>query len=523
MGYPFNATPLYCQIEEFVSNNIKKASSTELIEQLIEFVAQKKSSHWDDNYMAEIAYEIELKLKAFLAALNTLGSDGISAIFMQKTLMSELRKLSLPFESDPINGLQIMGMLETRNLDFKHVLVLSASDDFLPNVSNYSSFIPHSIRKAFGLMSIEKRISVFAYYFYRLFHRSNSIDFVYNTTSTTTKCKEMSRFLQQIRIESGKEFEYINLPSKIDFSPINIVDFNKTLKHVEQILKKEYLSPSFLNTFLDCPLKFYFQNILKLQSSEEQTDDISPLAFGTLFHNSAKNIYDIETQDEKQIKESLSNIVAQQFEQMPPEERRNITQTHKDMIISYLFTLMEYNKKIKSRFLVAEKKVLKPLEIELNGKQMVVHLGGIIDRIDVENGNLVVIDYKTGGMPELFVDIDTIFEDKEDKRSGYIFQVLLYSWLLWDNADFKAEFKIDYANISPQILYIHKIKKQNYNAQIQNKSGESLIYNMEIHLLFEQKLREIVQKLLLLHDDFTYERNQNEKNCTFCDYSIFCN
>ncbi|MDR0789466.1 MAG: PD-(D/E)XK nuclease family protein [Bacteroidales bacterium] len=524
MGYPFSQTEIYAFVENFLTCQTKNTSPVAALENLSLQICERYGKlpiSETNNLLIEAAYQIDKKIEEFTQSLKNTDPNAISLTFVQKTLMSELRSLSLPFQSDNTDGLQIMGMLESRNLDFRYVLMLSTSDDFLPNVGSYSTFIPYSIRKAFGLMSVEKRIAVFAYYFYRLFHCAESLTFVYNTQNDGTKAKEKSRFLQQAELEMGKSFNHISLMAQTNLQTSPPKDYPKKPNHIEIILNKTYLSAAFLNTFLDCGLKLYFKYIIGLKSITYGEEDISALAFGNLFHQSATILYGIKESITPSV---LSEVVNQALGSMESlEERSIITQIHRDIVIKYLRILINYNQSTGRQPLLTEEEVMKDLLIEVNGEKRELKLGGRIDRIDFDGGNLVVVDYKTGGEVQQFKDMDILFRNPTDKRATYVFQILFYCWLLWDNEAWKQKHNITFSTIKPQIIYIHKLKAKGDKDFSPSKYGETIIYDSDFHEEFDQWLKDCLTSLLSLDNEKFYWRNKTDKNCLFCEYSIICN
>ncbi|MDR1847131.1 MAG: PD-(D/E)XK nuclease family protein [Bacteroidales bacterium] len=515
MGYPFAQTPLYNFVEKFMTTETDHLTPVAALEKLSMQIGEmygKLSQNETDNVLIESAYQIDVKIKDLITALKNTADNAVSKTFIQKTLMADLRSLSLPFQSNDTKGLQIMGMLESRNLDFRHVLMLSTNDDYIPNVSTYSTFIPHSLRKFYGLMSVEKRISVFAYYFYRLFHCAETLTFVYNTQGESTKVKEKSRFLMQAELEMGKSFEHINVTSQANFDVFKPNEYPKKQEHIALILNKEYLSAHFINTMLDCELKMYFQYLLRLDSLDYEQSDMSALAFGNLFHHSAGMLYDNTGIINNKPLVEIVNLALNKMEK--EEERRLIKQMHKDITVKYLEILIAYNQKQKTVPFLTEEPVIKTLKIN-NGKEQKIKLGGIIDRIDFCNGNLTITDYKTGGEPQKLKTLPLLFRNMEGKRADYVFQILFYCWLLWDNDDFKQKHNISFSSITPQLLYIHKLKAN---------GGSSLfdIYDAEMHETFSQILKESIENLFAVSEGTFYERNQNKKNCEYCPYAILC-
>lgn len=466
---------------------------------------------------------------------------------LKQLICKELASLKVPFEGDPVNGIQIMGVLETRNLDFKHVLVLSASDDFFPNVSSESSFIPHSIRKAYSLNTIDRKIAVFAYYFYRLFHCAHSIDCCYNNNTAATKKKEISRFLQQIRIESNKDITYktLSLQSIAQKAPQIGDGILQTAEHTNIILAKEYLSPSALNCYLDCQFQFYCKYVAKLKTPDLLTEDMQANDFGTIFHNSANEIYnkigktgtneqvervDIETYLKNS--ECLKEIVEEQYRKEIFNEEKNsqlneLQKIHVDVIKRYLENLLKMDLQYAPFYMIGtEMNVEKTLQIPTNKGKLSIPIGGNIDRLDLKDGVLRVVDYKTGGKAdaeEHKCDFDTLFANDvevEKKRNKYVFQTLLYSWLVYNNDTIKMPKPVQ--TIEPYLLYIHRVKKDvsAYKSPIQI-DGKSLNYIEQAHEEFDERFASLLQQLFNAPNG-KFCRRKFEDNCKYCDYKVFC-
>jgi hypothetical protein len=538
MGYPFAQTELYTFVEQFLTSQIENQSPLAMLDNLSAAIWERYSKlqrNETNDSLIESAYQIDTKIKEFVEALKNVDDNGISSVFVEKTLLAELRSLALPFESDESEGLQIMGMLESRNLNFTHVLMLSTSDDYIPSISAYSTFIPHSIRKAYGLTSMEKRIAVFAYYFYRLFQYAKTLTFSYNTNSDSGKIKEISRFLQQIEVESEKKIEKITIsPSKNEETTSENLQIIKTKEHIIQILQKNYLSATALNTFLDCEFRFVCKHILHIDAVSYEEDDVSALAFGNLFHHSTAMLNDLtDFEDKKCLYDIVNKALDELKEEYIKSKQKNtydiITQIHKDIVINYLKILIVYNRKLKRKATMAEKMLTKDLNIEANDTNYTIKLGGVIDKIDIYDGFLVIADYKTGFSDEKMSDLESVFLNSDGKRPTYIFQVMFYCWLLWENNEVFAGQIPPYHYIVPQLLYISKLNQPNFKPEIQKKSDretkrydETLIYDLKMHEAFDNMLKTHIKRLLSINEDVFYHRNISEDNCKFCPFISLC-
>lgn len=555
-----------------------KSSPKEIIEAL-QLIIKKvailniKKKKVDKNAIEEVLAEILYRINISLNRLNDIiekSEISIDNKLFHKIILSELRSIKIPFEGDPINGVQIMGLLESRNLDFKYILMLSANDDFIPNVSGENSFIPFSIRSAYNLTTIQRKISVFAYYFYRLFHRSESLHFIYNSTSSTSKKKELSRFLQQVRIEFQsiddyerlKQFKYKTLASKIGVPQSQDIEIKKHNTHIDKILKKEFFSASYLNTYLDCPFMFYLSKLSKVEAPDRYDDELTPIDFGNVFHHSAKSIYEellgrigknteITKEDIDQIrrdKDKIDNIVRwelqTQFLDIKKEHKELLSLNQSqyiqlEVIKRYIYNLLDMDYDYAPFIMIAmEENVIKSIDG--------IVAGGQIDRIDYKDGVLRVLDYKTSNpkridpkkapsISELFakenlLDMEGNEEVNDEKREGYIFQTLYYSWLLTDNTeDLKKITNLSFKSIKPELIYIKSYVKGDYSSNILIKNdinvdkGVELLDYYPYHKDFDENLRLLFQEILTINkDNELYRRRKSESNCKYCDFTTFC-
>jgi hypothetical protein len=256
--------------------------------------------------------------------LNALLKKDLLEINLQtyKNLLLQVLDLSVPFSGEPLNGLQIMGMLETRCLDFKNILMLSVNEGQIPKNRAENSFIPYNLRRAFNLSGPEHQDAISAYYFFRALQRAENITLVYNSSTEGLNRGEMSRFMLQLAIESKLPIEILHLSSEIKTLPGSSILVPKTPALIQQLYdmydqaaantnsQKRYLSPSMLNTYLDCRLKYYFQYLRGLKKEEEISEQMDPLCFGTIFHAAAQYLYVKLILQKNGRKHSHENILA---------------------------------------------------------------------------------------------------------------------------------------------------------------------------------------------------------------------
>ncbi|MFA6806246.1 MAG: PD-(D/E)XK nuclease family protein [Bacteroidales bacterium] len=528
------------------------------IEDIIRIVVKDNISEEKEtkghNGIEEVLSETIFRLSNTINNLKDLFQNDnidLSGNLLYQTIRNQLSSIIIPFEGDPINGIQIMGLLETRSLDFKHVLFLSTNDDVLPNVSQDTSFIPFTIRKAYNLTTIERKIAVFAYYFYRLFHHADSIHFLYNSSTTDVKPKEMSRFLQQLRIESGKEFIYNTLISSIKSLKDEEIRVEKKKEYFDKIIRKSedrFLSPTYINDYLNCELKFFFKHIYSLEIVEEFDEEIQDNVFGTIFHDSAKEFYnriierkgnrkinvsDIEAEEKNIVvivKDNYEKVFLKKLKRKNPNiEYNQISQIKLEILSKYMHQLILLDKAYAPFTIIAlEEKFIKPIIID----GIEINIGGYIDRIDYkvnENGEelIRVLDYKTNDKVKDSIVFDDIFFAKGDnpKRNDYILQAFIYSWLIIDNKEFDNLLQgLKYSIIKPEILYIKQSVIKDYSSEIILKvegSDNIPIHNFfEIKSKFENNLEDCIRDMI--SDTTSNHYMQNKHNCTYCDFKSIC-
>ncbi|MBO7660298.1 MAG: PD-(D/E)XK nuclease family protein, partial [Bacteroidaceae bacterium] len=390
---------------------------------------------------------------------------------LSRLLFQIINSHSLPFHGEPAVGIQLMGVLETRNLDFKNVLMLSVNEGNLPKSENCSSFIPYFLREEYHLTTRDKRNSLYAYYFYRLVQRAENVTLIYNNSTEGTSRGEMSRFMKQMLVEQedlqlAHKIELKNLTAtNVPYLPSSIV-VPKTEEMLEilrghfvwgedgsrptalKATSNGYLSPSAINTYIDCPLQFYFQRVAQLYPEDELTDDVEDNTFGSIFHFCMSEIYtrlgigkplmdkDINLILNK--KETIAYFVDRAFNhEFFHESDLNKTPTYngeqllvRSVIITYVKNQLEYDKQFCPLTIIEVEKEHSSFFKLSNGST--VKLGGIIDRIDLvhlsdDTDQLRILDYKTSSKEKPAKSIEALFDSTDTKRSNHIMQAFYYA------------------------------------------------------------------------------------------------
>ncbi len=478
--------------------------------------------------------------------INRLGSmiDKGDLIVQTGTFKRLLNKVlsasNIPFHGEPAIGMQVMGVLETRNLDFKNLVMMSLNEGQLPKGSGDSSFIPYNLRKAFGMTTIEHKNAVYAYYFYRLMQRAENITLMYNTASDGLNRGEWSRFMLQFLIEWPHEIarEYLEAGQSPQTAKEIIIEKTpEVMKRLQNFYdvrcnKRAQFSPSALNTYMDCQLKFYYTYVAKLKPKPEVSSEIDSAMFGTIFHRSAELIYgDFKAHgnvvNKEQIEQLLHNDVKlqgyvdrafkEEFFQVPLDEKpeyNGVQLVNSKVIASYIRQLLRNDKEYTPFTLVdMEKKVSEDITIPTAKGEILSRIGGTIDRMDSKDGTLRIVDYKTGGFPKAAADIAALFTPAEN-RPNYIFQTFLYAAIMTRQQKQK---------VAPSLLYIHQAASADYKPYIEIGLRNNKTF-VEDFTPYEEEFRELLTQLLsdIFNSEQPFNQTKFVNKCEFCDFKALC-
>ena len=450
-----------------------------------------------------------------------------------------LSSISIPFHGEPAIGLQVMGVLETRNLDFQHLVLLSVNEGQLPKAEGDSSFIPYNLRKAFGMTTVEHKNAVYAYYFYRLMQRAERITLMYNTSSEGLNRGEMSRFMLQLLIESNHDIQRKSLVAGQIIGRQAAIEILKTPEIINRLLnrfaqKGRYISPSALNTYLDCQLKFYFKYACGLKEANEVSTDIDTSVFGNIFHKTAEIIYEELTggrnreiskseielllKNEYKIRNYVDKAFKEIFFKIPEKQRaeyNGLQLLNSEVIITYIKQLLQRDAEYAPfTFIASEYSVKENIPIQIGDNTIELTLGGSIDRIDEKEGILRIVDYKTGSRIQEAKEIDVLFDNESDKRPYHIFQIFLYAGIME---------KQQQKPISPALFYIQKAASAEYSPIVEmgKKEERAPVCDFSIYKEdFSLKLKELLNEIF--NSSMPFTQTSIEKNCTFCEFAPLC-
>lgn len=506
-------------------------------------ILYRKEGEYNDIFnqlYRESLFQSHLKINRLYSLIES-GELNVRTDTLKRLISKVLTAANIPFHGEPAIGMQVMGVLETRNLDFRNLVMLSLNEGQLPKSGGESSFIPYNLRKAFGMTTIEHKNAVYAYYFYRLIQRAENITLLYNTSSDGLNRGEESRFMLQLLVEGPHEItrEYLEAgQSPQSNQEIQIEKTPEVLRRIYRAYdssnpKSVILSPSALNAYLDCRLRFYYRYVAGLKTPDEVSAEIDSALFGTIFHLSAQLVYteltangnmiqkeDLERllRDEVKLQSYVDRAFKKELFKVAPEEKpeyNGVQLINSKVILSYLKQLLRNDLQYTPFEMVAmEKKVSEEMTIQTGQGPFTLRLGGTIDRMDAKEGTLRIVDYKTGGSPKTPANIEQLFTPSET-RPNYIFQTFLYAAIMNRKQSLM---------VAPALLYIHRAASESYSPVIEMGEPRKPKIPVNNFAFFEDEFRERLQALLeeVFDEKEAFTQTKDIKKCSYCDFKAIC-
>ncbi len=470
----------------------------------------------------------------FIEGSEIMGSkDFLSKDTFYKLLLQYLSALSVTFEGEPLSGMQVMGILETRTLDFKNIILLSVNEGIMPRANVSGSFIPYHLRRAVGLPTLEEQNAMYAYYFYRILQRAEKVTFVYNSGNNGVRTGEKSRFLYQLLLESPFQMEEAGIESTIDpapFYPITIEKKGKVLDILNDFIENgRKLSPTALDQYLQCPLSYYFKYIARFSEEEEVSEEVDARMFGTLFHTVMETLYQPflnKTVDESSLKsliqdqQKIEYLIKEAFCKLLFKMNSPIN----DLMLSgrNILVFEVIMKMVIQTIAIDLKKVpflLKGLEQKVDATLTIfnhtkaVRIGGTIDRIDYISGYTEIIDYKTGRTELDFKSVADLFDRMAKNRNKAAFQTMVYG-CIWDQLYPKS------GSIFPGIYSLRNIfKADDYRLIIKENGSRDADY-LDLKHEFEPMLTVLLEEIFDPEQPFI--QTTVEEHCQYCNFTSIC-
>lgn len=441
--------------------------------------------------------------------------------------------ITIPFQGEPLSGLQIMGVLETRALDFDRLIILSMNEGVFPLRKAANSFIPYNLRRGFGLPTYEHQDSVWAYHFYRLIHRASHVCMLYDTRNNGLQTGEVSRFVYQLLYHYQVPIQNKLVVYNVSSSKTPELQVEKTEEVIDRLaafLKGggRAISASALNTYLDCPLKFYFSVVEDIKEEEEVNEIIESNVFGSILHKVMEILYKpfcgqlvtadllkLVRKDTKKITFAIESAFADVYlktKNVRPLSGQNFLIG--EMIRKYVGKVLERDNQLTPFYYIESEKKMESL-IKLTD-QREVQLKGYIDRIDEVNGIIRILDYKSGSGTSQFTTIENLFNREEKVRSKAVMQVFMYAWMYQQE---KGNRKIQ-----PGIYYMRELFKSSFDPNIYKKidrTKSEIVMDFEKYRGdFEDSLRHCLDEIF--GEEVPFIQTKNQKICSYCQFKDLC-
>ncbi|MBR6320536.1 MAG: PD-(D/E)XK nuclease family protein [Prevotella sp.] len=490
------------------------------------------------------------RVYTILNRLLSLVDDGdllVDTVTLQRLIGQLLQSATVPFHGEPAEGLQVMGVLETRNLDFDHVLMLSCNEGNMPRGITDSSFIPYGIRKAYGLTTTDHKVALQSYYFHRLLQRAADVTIVYNNATTDGQTGQMSQFVLQLMVEDHHHtICRQTLRASQQTSPFQPKEVAKTAFVIQKLQARfssagkaagqPLLTPTAINRYLRCPLMFYYNYVYDLREPDTNDEDvIDNRVFGNIFHEASRTVYtrlmershqivasdieallktrvDIERAVDQAFRTELFQIRDPHATFHP--ELNGLQLISREVIIHYLRQLLDIDRRLAPFTIIG-------LETDVVAPLLTPHLdttvGGRIDRLDriVRDGVdcIRVVDYKTGSkLPSPLADVDAIFKQESlANHSDYYLQTFLYGCIVRSQHPATP--------VAPALLFIQHAGADDYDPVL--KFGRDPIDDVaRDQQRFSQLLREVVGQMF--DPDLPFTPTPDRSRCTNCPYRQLC-
>lgn len=489
-----------------------------------------------------IIRELIYHLYFAMGKLETLLKDewipegiSISANIFFRLMNQYIGKLSVPFEGEPLSGLQVMGILETRCLDFDNIIIIGLNEDIWPRSSSGTTLIPYNLRKAFGLPGIDDQDAMYSYHFYRLVQRADRVSATWSSVREGMTGGEMSRYAFQLKhlsphavVNRSLDFPLVNMHPL----PVNIQSGTEISRHLlERNADGRLLSPSAINTWLTCRLKFYFRYVLGIEEPEEVLEEIDRRSFGNIFHKAVENLYepfvgqvvDKEVlrhikKDSKKIDQAIRSAFATEF--YKADNAAGFELEGKALLIHS--TIRTYIHNLLDKDIATAPFVLHSLEnsyrtsitVSVDGQEHDIRIGGKIDRLDEVDGSVRVIDYKTGNLSGSDLacnQLEELFDPEARNLKKEIIQALVYSYIL----------KQDYFRDKPVTATVYAILKLNDGTFHPEVRAGKQVMEIGNHIeQWEELLKQVLSDIFSAKSSFS--QTPHADRCVYCPYNEIC-
>ena len=443
--------------------------------------------------------------------------------------------ITIPFHGEPLSGLQIMGVLETRALDFDRLIILSMNEGIFPQRKAANSFIPYNLRRGFGLPTYEHQDSVWAYHFYRLIERASHVSLLYDTRSNGLQTGEVSRFVHQLHyhyeVPMRDKLVVYNVSSS-KTPPLAVPKREDIMRRLDAYRKggSKAISASAINTYLDCPLKFYFSVVEGIREEEEVSETIESDVFGSILHKVMEELYKpfqgkmVTVDLLKAIRKDtalLTGAIARAFasEFFKTEVVRSLTGQNYligEMIRKYVEKILERDGKLTPFvYIESERKINGLISLSDHSE---IRLKGFIDRVDEVRDAIRIIDYKSGSGTTTFSSIESLFNKEEKDRAKAVMQVFMYCWMYAHLTENKGK------TIQPGIYYVRSLFRRSVRPiglpPYRTGKSEKVEDFSGYAQAFEEGLRGCLDEIF--NPEIPFTQTPTGKACSYCPFKGIC-
>lgn len=527
---------------ELFQEVFQKVSSKDLISylgRLMQILAQQLKN---DSIQSSYLFQAFKQLNRIQEVLSDHRLGNLSLEFFLKLFRQLFQEVRLPFEGEPLQGLQMMGVLESRNLDFRRVIICDVNEGSFPPGGGINSMIPHNLRRAFGLPVQEQNDAIYAYTFYRLLHKAEEVHLIYSTASDQGKSGEMSRFLQQMQVELSIAKPQVQLlPADLSSSKeIRIEKDDAIMSKLSDYWLSNTsttyprsLSASAINSYLDCRLRFYLRYVAGLKEQEEVAADVDAGVFGTILHRAIELLYlpeedkapklitpHVLNQVQPMIATSVDRAIQEYYKATDNPNFLLTGQMHivREIFIEYIQAIVAYDQK-GGNFTVLglEQKHTTSLPILVEGRREEVRLSGLIDRVDEKDGVIRLLDYKTGKDEKKFTTIASMFDRNDKKRNKAAMQTMLYAYFY------------QYANpsnqkpLKPGLFNVKGIFKDDFSPFLmmgEERQKTEVDNYLDLAVEFEEGLSRLMSELFDSKEPF--DQTNDVEKCKYCPFREIC-
>ena len=443
--------------------------------------------------------------------------------------------ITIPFHGEPLSGLQIMGVLETRALDFDRLIILSMNEGIFPQRKAANSFIPYNLRRGFGLPTYEHQDSVWAYHFYRLIERASHVSLLYDTRSNGLQTGEVSRFVHQLHyhyeVPMRDKLVVYNVSSS-KTPPLAVPKREDIMRRLDAYRKggSKAISASAINTYLDCPLKFYFSVVEGIREEEEVSETIESDVFGSILHKVMEELYKpfqgkmVTVDLLKAIRKDtalLTGAIARAFasEFFKTEVVRSLTGQNYligEMIRKYVEKILERDGKLTPFvYIESERKINGLISLSDHSE---IRLKGFIDRVDEVRNAIRIIDYKSGSGTTTFSSIESLFNKEEKDRAKAVMQVFMYCWMYAHFTENKGK------TIQPGIYYVRSLFSDPFDPSVYHRIERGKSEKVEDFSGYAQAFEEGLRGCLdeIFNPEIPFTQTPTGKACSYCPFKGIC-